>query len=76
MNILILLIALPFFLDRYPVGLVQRSVICAGVVLPLYITAAAFMLVPIPGLSPMVSAFVPLVLLLPIGLARFAWMRT
>ena len=75
-NILILLIALPFFLDRYPVGLVQRSVICAGVVLPLYITAAAFMLVPIPGLSPMVSAFIPLVLLLPIGLARFAWMRT
>ena len=75
-NILILLVALPFFLDRYPVGLVQRSVICAGVVLPLYITAAAFMLVPIPGLSPMVSAFVPLVLLLPIGLARFAWMRT
>ena len=75
-NILILMIALPFFLDRYPVGLVQRSVICAGVVLPLYITAAAFMLVPIPGLSPMVSAFIPLVLLLPIGLARFAWMRT
>ena len=75
-NILILLIALPFFLDRYPVGLVQKSVICAGVVLPLYVTAAAFMLVPIPGLTPMVSAFIPLVILLPLGLARFAWMRT
>lgn len=75
-NILIVLIALSFFLDRCPVGLLQRSVICAGVVLPLYIVSAAFMLVPIPGLSPMVSAFLPLVLLLPLGLARFAWMRT
>ena len=75
-NILILMIALPFFLDRYPVGLLQRSVACAGVVLPLYIFAAAFMLVPIPGISPLVSAFLPLILLLPLGLARFAWMRT
>ena len=75
-NILILMVALPFFLDRLPVGLLQRAVLCAAVVLPLYIVAASFMLVPLPVISPVVGVFLPLVMLLPLGFARFAWLRT
>ena len=75
-NILMLLVALPFFLDRLPVGLVQRTVTCAAVVLPLYVVVAAAMLVPLPGLSPLLGVFLPLVILLPLGMARFGWLRT
>ncbi|MDG2423466.1 MAG: LptF/LptG family permease [Phycisphaerales bacterium] len=75
-NILILLVALPFFLDRLPVGLVQRTVSCAAVVLPLYVIVAATMLVPLPGISPLLGVFLPLVLLLPLGMARYGWLRT
>ena len=75
-NILILMVAMPFFLDRLPTGLLQRTVMCALLILPLYIVAAAVMLMPIPGVSPMVGVFLPLVVLMPLGFARFAWLNT
>ncbi|MCH2132973.1 MAG: LptF/LptG family permease [Phycisphaerales bacterium] len=75
-NILILLIAMPFFLDRLPGELLRRTIACAAVVLPLYVIAAAAMLVPIGGVSPLLGVFLPLAFLLPLGFARFGWMRT
>ncbi|MCH2153018.1 MAG: LptF/LptG family permease [Phycisphaerales bacterium] len=75
-NILILMVAMPFFLDRLPTGLLKRTVSCAALVLPLYIVAAAVMLMPIPGVSSMVGVFLPLVVLMPLGFARFAWLNT
>ena len=75
-NILVMLIALPFFMHREPSSLLARSLLCAVVVVPLYLVVATFMLVPLPGISPALGAFLPVIVLLPISLARFGWIRS
>tara|TARA_B100001059_G_C17833753_1_gene586502 strand:- start:2848 stop:3981 length:1134 start_codon:yes stop_codon:yes gene_type:complete len=75
-NILVMLIALPFFMHREPINLLSRSLMCALFVVPLYLFVATFMLVPLPGISPALGAFLPVIVLLPISLARFGWIRT
>jgi hypothetical protein len=76
LNILMLLIALPFFLDRVPDGLFGRSVKCAGVVIPLYFTAAGLMLIPLPGIGALLESVLPVLLLLPVALIRLGGLRT
>ena len=76
LNVLVLIIALPFFLDRLPAGLFLKAIICAGVVLPIYFTAAGVMLVPFPGLSPLLGSALPVLVLLPVALARLGSLRT
>lgn len=76
LNVLVLMIGLPFFLDRLPGGLFLKAIVCAGVVLPVYFTAAGIMLVPIPGLSPLLGSALPVLVLLPIALARIGSLRT
>lgn len=76
LNVLILMIGLPFFLDRLPGGLFLKAILCAGVVLPIYFTAAGIMLVPIPGLTPLLGSALPVLVLLPIALARLGSLRT
>ncbi|MAA52727.1 MAG: hypothetical protein CMJ41_06875 [Phycisphaerae bacterium] len=75
-NILVMLIALPFFMHREPTNLLARSLLCAVVVVPLYLVVATFMLVPLPGISPALGAFLPVIVLLPVSLARFGWIRS
>lgn len=75
-NILVMLIALPFFMHREPSNLLARSLLCAVVVVPLYLVVATFMLVPLPGISPALGAFLPVIVLLPVSLARFGWIRS
>ena len=75
-NILVMLIALPFFMHREPANLLARSLLCAVVVVPLYLVVATFMLVPLPGISPALGAFLPVIVLLPVSLARFGWIRS
>ena len=75
-NLLIILIALPFFMHREPVNLLARSFVCILLVVPLYLMVATFMLVPLPGISPALGAFLPVIVLLPIAMARFGWIKT
>ncbi len=75
-NMLVMLIALPFFMHREPTNLLARSLLCAVVVVPLYLVVATFMLVPLPGISPALGAFLPVIVLLPVSLARFGWIRS
>ena len=76
LNVLVLMIGLPFFLDRLPGGLFLKAILCSGVVLPIYFTAAGIMLVPIPGLTPLLGSALPVLILLPIALARLGSLRT
>ena len=76
LNVLVLMVGLPFFLDRLPSGLFLKAIICAGVVLPIYFVAAGIMLVPIPGLSPLLGSALPVLVLLPVALARLGSLRT
>ena len=75
-NVLILLIALPFFLDRLPGELLAKAVWCSMLVLPLYFAAAGVMLVPVGGMSVTVGVLLPILVLLPIALARLGMIRT
>jgi len=75
-NVLVLAIGLPFFLDRLPGSLFARALWCAAVVIPVYFTAAGIMLVPLPGVSPIVGAVLPALLLLPVAMARLGGLRT
>ncbi len=75
-NVLVLLIALPFFLDRIPGQLLVRSVWCSMVVLPMYFTAAGLMLVPLPGLGVALGVLLPVLILLPVACGRLGMVRT
>lgn len=75
-NILIVLIALPFFMQREPSRLLSRTIMCTALIVPLYLLVAMFMLVPLPGISPVLGAFMPVIVLLPVAMARFGWIRT
>lgn len=75
-NLLIILIAMPFFMHREPTNLLARSFLCILVVVPLYLMVATFMLVPLPGISPALGAFLPVIVLLPVAMARFGWIKT
>ena len=76
LNVLVLVIGLPFFLDRLPGGLFLKGILCAGVVLPIYFTAAGIMLVPIQGLSPLLGSALPVLILLPVAMLRLGSLRT
>jgi lipopolysaccharide export LptBFGC system permease protein LptF len=76
-NLLVPIIALPFFLVRDPgTAMLSRSLQAAVVAIPLLIGALAAMTVAIPGLPAGVGAFLPVALLLPVAIARMAYLKT
>ncbi len=75
-NLLMLAICLPFFLLRVPQALLQSSVICAGTAVPAMLTSFFFMMVPLPGIPPMLGVFLPVAVLLPFAAARLGALRT
>lgn len=76
-NLLVPMIALPFFLVRNPgTAMLSRSLHAAAVSIPLLIGALAAMTVAVPGLPAGVGAFLPVAVLLPIAVARMAYLRT
>jgi lipopolysaccharide export system permease protein len=76
LNLLILAIGLPFFLDRLPGSLFIRAVRCAAIVLPLYFIAAGIMLVPLGFVGALVGVLLPVLLLLPVAMMRVGLIRT
>lgn len=76
-NLLVPMIALPFFLVRNPgTAMLSRSLQAAAVAIPLLIGALAAMTVAVPGVPAGVGAFLPVAALLPIAVARMAYLRT
>ncbi|MBM4107288.1 MAG: LptF/LptG family permease [Phycisphaerae bacterium] len=76
-TILTLLITLPLFLRREPGNMVLQSIKCAPVaVAGLIGSVVAATALGIPGLPPQLSAFVPVLVLLPIGIAAITGIRT
>ncbi|MHC5002943.1 MAG: LptF/LptG family permease [Planctomycetota bacterium] len=75
-NLLVLFIALPSFLLREPASLMRQTLLCAGMALPAMMGAALGMMMELPGFSPTVSVFLPTILLLPVAIARWTFLRT
>ena len=75
-NLLMLLIVLPFFLVREPQKMLRPSVICAAVAVPGLLGSFFIMTVEVPPLPSAVGVFLPVALLLPIAAARIGGLRT
>lgn len=75
-NLLVMWLALPAFLLREPSDLLRQSVVCAAVAIPATFGAAVMMSVDLPGIAPAVGVFLPVVVLGPIALARWTFLRT
>jgi lipopolysaccharide export LptBFGC system permease protein LptF len=73
-NLLVLAIAVPFFLQRGPVNMLQMSVLCAAATVPAIIVSAIVMAAPIGGLPPAVAVAIPIALLTPVAVARISWL--
>lgn len=73
-NLLVLAMAVPFFLQRGPTNMLRQSVMCAAVCVPAVIGAAILMAAPVEGLPPTVMVALPVAVLAPIAAARLSWM--
>ncbi len=74
--LLVLVIALPFFTMREPRPILGQAVLCAGIGLPLLLTAMIFIAIPVQVATPTVSVLMPVIALLPIAAWRLAMMKT
>ena len=75
-NLLVLAVAVPFFLLREPRGLLQQSIRAAAFAVPASIVAITLTTLPLPGLPPMLAAAVPAAVLFPVAVFRLSAMRS
>ncbi|MBX3386976.1 MAG: LptF/LptG family permease [Phycisphaeraceae bacterium] len=75
-GLLSLIITIPFFLLREPKNMLVQSLKCAPVAIVALMGGVLLATVPVPGLPPGFSAFLPVIALLPIAVASVSWVRT
>jgi len=62
-NLLVLALTLPCFLLREPANLLRQSLLCAALTVPAMLGAAIGMLANLPGIPPLASVMLPVVIL-------------
>lgn len=75
-NVLLMWLALPTFLVRGPTNLLVRALICAAVTMPAVIGSAIFMFIRIEGIPPLLSVFVPALVLVWVVPAEWLGVKT
>jgi lipopolysaccharide export system permease protein len=75
-NVLVLVMALPFFLLREPASLLRNSLLCAGSAIPAMLGALLAFAVALPGIPPAVSVFLPALVLLPVTMFMVSLIRS
>jgi lipopolysaccharide export LptBFGC system permease protein LptF len=75
-NMLMLVISLPFFLLREPANLLQQSVMCAATSVPAMVGAVIMLTLRLPGIPPALSVFLPPITLIPVALWRMMYLKT
>ena len=75
-NLLMLVICLPFFLVREPQKMLRPSVICAAVAVPGLLGSLFTMTVDLPNIPATVGVFLPVALLLPVAAWRVGALRS
>lgn len=75
-NMLVLLMALPFFLLREPSGLLRNSALCAATAIPATIGSLLSFAVAFPGIPPALGVFLPVLMLLPGAIYMQSLIRT
>jgi lipopolysaccharide export system permease protein len=75
-NMLVLVMALPFFLLREPASLLRSSLLCAALTIPAMLGALMAFAVHFPGIPPSVSVFLPALVLLPVMLFMLSLIKS
>ena len=75
-NMLLLVITLPFFLLREPANLLRQSLLCAGVAIPAMLGALIGLTMDLPGIASIVEVFLPGLVLIPIAMFQVTLIRT
>jgi lipopolysaccharide export LptBFGC system permease protein LptF len=75
-SLLVLIIAMPFFLTREPKNMVVQSLKCAPIGIVSMMGGILLSTVAWPGLPPGFGVFVPVLILIPLAIGFVAWMRT
>jgi len=75
-NMLVLVITLPFFLLRAPANLLRQSLLCAGTAIPAMIGALIGLTVDLPGIASSVEVFLPGLVLIPIAMFQVTLVRS
>lgn len=75
-NVLVLALTLPCFLLREPANLLRQSILCAGLAIPAMLGAAVGMMADLPGIAPLASVFLPVIMLLFIALVPWTFFKT
>ncbi len=75
-NLLVLALAIPFFLLREPRVLLQQSVKAAAVAVPAMLGALVFLTVPFKDVPAAMVVALPVAVLLPVSAWRLAYLRT
>lgn len=75
-NILVLLMALPFFLLREPASLLRMSVLCAATAIPAVMGALLAAVVDLPGIPPVVEVLLPVLVLTPVAIFMVSTIKT
>ncbi len=75
-NMLVLVITLPFFLLREPANLLRQSLLCAGTAIPAMLGALIGLTMDLPGITSIVEVFLPALVLIPIAMFQVTLIRT
>jgi lipopolysaccharide export LptBFGC system permease protein LptF len=75
-NLMVLAMALPFFLLREPANLLHKSLFCAATTVPAMMGALIGFAVALPGVPSSVSVFLPAIVLLPVTMYVVSLIRT
>ncbi len=75
-NMLVLVITLPFFLLRAPANLLRQSLLCAGTAIPAMLGALIGLTVDLPGIASSVEVFLPGLVLIPIAMFQVTLVRS
>ena len=76
LNVLVMLIVIPFFVTKDQISIVRQSVRCATVSISILFGGSFLMLMSMPGIPAIVSVFLPAILLFPFALVRMSTMKT
>ena len=75
-NMVVLIMVLPYFLLREPANLLRSSVLCAGAAIPATMGALLSLAMPVPGIPPAIGVFLPVLVLIPIAIFMVSTIRT
>ena len=76
LNVLVMLIVIPFFVTKDQISIVRQSVRCATVSISILFGGSFLMLMSMPGIPAIVSVFLPAILLFPFAFVRMSTMKT